>query len=159
MAKQRFAPNVQLIPSSVLHPGIRSPRSSWRRCTAIGFESQAVRPSFRLTSLGDVNYSSHMFEVRRTDVFSRWIDKLRDDQAIARILTRIQRLSLGNFGDVKSVGDGVSELRIDYGPGYRVYFTRIRSLIVLLLIGGTKQSQQKDIERAKALIKEIDNAS
>lgn len=100
-----------------------------------------------------------MFEVRRTDVFSRWIDKLRDDQAIARILTRIQRLSLGNFGDVKSVGDGVSELRIDYGPGYRVYFTRIRSLIVLLLIGGTKQSQQKDIERAKALIKEIDNAS
>ena len=100
-----------------------------------------------------------MIEVRRTDVFSRWIDQLRDDQAIARIVTRIYRLSLGNFGDVKSVGDGVSELRIDYGPGYRVYFARIGSLVVLLLIGGTKKTQQKDIERAKALAKEIDNAS
>jgi putative addiction module killer protein len=100
-----------------------------------------------------------MIEVRRTDVFSRWIDKLRDDQAVARILTRIHRLSLGNFGDVKSVGDSISELRIDYGPGYRLYFTRIGSSIVLLLVGGTKKSQQKDIDRAKALIKEIDNAS
>jgi putative addiction module killer protein len=100
-----------------------------------------------------------MIEVRRTDVFSRWIDRLRDDQAFARIVTRINRLSLGNFGDVKSVGDGVSEMRIDYGPGYRVYFTRIGSVVVLLLIGGTKKTQPKDIERAKALAKEIDNAS
>lgn len=100
-----------------------------------------------------------MIEVRRTDVFSRWLDQLRDDQAVARIVTRIHRLSLGNFGDMKSVGDGVSELRIDFGPGYRVYFTRIRSVIVLLLIGGTKKSQQKDIERAKEMVKEIDSAS
>jgi putative addiction module killer protein len=100
-----------------------------------------------------------VIEVRRTDIFSRWLDQLRDDQAIARILTRIHRLSLGNFGDVKSVGVGVSELRIDYGPGYRVYFTRIGSVIVLLLVGGTKRTQQKDIERAKAMVKEIDNGS
>jgi putative addiction module killer protein len=100
-----------------------------------------------------------MIEVRRTDVFSHWLDQLPDDQAIARILTRIYRLSLGNFGDVKSVGEGVSELRIDYGPGYRVYFTRIGSRIVLLLAGGTKRTQQKDINRAKAMAKEIDNGS
>jgi putative addiction module killer protein len=100
-----------------------------------------------------------MIEVRRTDTFSRWLDQLRDDQAIARILTRIHRLSLGNFGDVKSVGDGVSELRIDYGPGYRLYFTRIGTVIVLLLVGGTKRTQPKDIERAKAMVKEVDNGS
>jgi putative addiction module killer protein len=100
-----------------------------------------------------------MIEVRRTDVFSRWIDQLPDDQAIARILTRIYRLSLGNFGDVKSVGEGVSELRIDYGPGYRVYLARIGLQIVLLLAGGTKKTQQKDIDRAKAMAKEIDNGS
>lgn len=92
-------------------------------------------------------------------MFSRWIDQLSDDQAIARILTRIYRLSLGNFGDVKSVGEGVSELRIDYGPGYRVYLTRIGLQIVLLLAGGTKKTQQKDIDRAKAMAKEIDNGS
>ncbi|HWE85448.1 MAG TPA: type II toxin-antitoxin system RelE/ParE family toxin [Terracidiphilus sp.] len=97
-----------------------------------------------------------MFEVRRTDVFSRWLDQLRDDQAIARILTRIYRLSLGNFGDSKSVGSGVSELRIDYGPGYRVYFGRIGSSVVLLLAGGTKKTQQKDIEGAKAMMKEVE---
>lgn len=100
-----------------------------------------------------------MFEVRRTDVFSRWLDQLRDDRAIANILTRIYRLSLGNFGDAKPVGSGVSELRIDYGPGYRVYFGRIGSSVVLLLSGGTKKTQQKDIARAKAIMKEVEIAN
>jgi len=84
---------------------------------------------------------------------------LPDDRAIARILARIYRLSLGNFGDVKPVGESVSKLRIDYGPGYRVYFTRIGRQIVLLLAGGTKRTQQKDIDRAKAMAQEIDNGS
>jgi putative addiction module killer protein len=100
-----------------------------------------------------------MIEVRQTEVFSAWLRKLRDLQALARIQIRIRRLSLGNFGDVKSVGEGVSELRIDYGPGYRVYLTRIGSQIVLLLAGGTKRTQQKDIDRAKVMAKEIDNGS
>lgn len=98
-----------------------------------------------------------MLEVRRTDVFSRWLEQLRDDQAIARILTRIYRLSLGNFGDAKALGSGVSELRIDYGPGYRVYFGRIGSSVVLLLVGGTKKTQQKDIASAKAMMKEVEH--
>lgn len=100
-----------------------------------------------------------MFEVRRTDVLSRWLDQLRDDQAIARILTRVYRLSLGNFGDAKALGGGVSELRIDYGPGYRVYFGRIGSSVVLLLAGGTMKTQQKDIAGAKAMMKEAEHAN
>jgi putative addiction module killer protein len=98
-----------------------------------------------------------MIEVRQTDLFAKWLDKLRDDQARARILIRICRLSLGNFGDVKPVGEGVSELRIDYGPGYRVYFYRIGSLLVLLLIGGTKKTQDADIAKARQLAKEAQN--
>jgi putative addiction module killer protein len=96
-----------------------------------------------------------MIDVRETEVFSRWLDNLRDDRAIARILVRIHRLSEGNFGDAKPVGGGVNELRIDYGPGYRVYCTRVGSLVVLLLAGGTKKTQQSDIERAQAMAKEI----
>ena len=83
---------------------------------------------------------------------------MRDDHAIARIVTRIHRLSHGNFGDANSVGEGVSELRIDYGPGYRIYFAPIGSMVVLLLAGGTKKTQRRDIERAKSMAKEIDNA-
>src|SRR5690242_15455816 len=98
-----------------------------------------------------------MIEVRRTDVFSRWLDHLRDDQAIARVLTRIYRLSLGYFGDTKPVGNGVSELRIDYGPGYRLYFARVGSSVILLLAGGTKKTQQNDIARAKAILKEVED--
>jgi len=95
-----------------------------------------------------------MIEVRQTDLFANWLRKLRDDQARARIQIRIRRLSLGNFGDVKPVGEGVSELRIDYGPGYRVYFQRIGSLLVLLLVGGSKKTQDADIAKAKQLAKE-----
>jgi putative addiction module killer protein len=100
-----------------------------------------------------------VIEVRQTEVFSTWLRKLRDLQTLARIQIRIRRLSLGNFGDVKPVGEGVSELRIDYGPGYRVYFQRTGSLLVLLLIGGTKSTQQSDIAKAKKLAKEAKNGT
>jgi putative addiction module killer protein len=100
-----------------------------------------------------------MIEVRQTDLFANWLRKLRDEQARARIQIRIRRLSLGNFGDVKPVGEGVGELRIDYGPGYRVYFLQIGSLLVLLLVGGTKKTQDADIVKAKQLAKEARNGS
>jgi putative addiction module killer protein len=95
-----------------------------------------------------------VIEVRQTDVFADWLRRLRDDKARFRIVARIRRLSLGNFGDVKSVGDGVSELRIDYGPGYRVYLSRAGSSLVLLLAGGSKKTQTTDIVKAKKLAKE-----
>ena len=100
-----------------------------------------------------------MVEVCQTDVFAKWLRKLRDDEAFARIHTRIRRLILGNFGDVKPVGEGVGELRIDYGPGYRVYFYQIGNLLVLLLVGGTKKTQDADIAKAKQLAKEAQNGS
>jgi putative addiction module killer protein len=100
-----------------------------------------------------------MIEVRETAVFSTWIAGLRDVRATARIDVRIGRLRLGNFGDAKSVGDGVSELRIDYGPGYRVYFARRGKVIVVLLCGGDKSTQGKDIKTAKALAKELRDES
>ena len=96
-----------------------------------------------------------MIEVQRTDVFIEWFDRLRDDTAKARIAARIDRLELGNAGDVKSVGDGVSEMRISHGPGYRLYFTWRGKTLVILLCGGDKSSQRRDIEAAKALLVEI----
>ena len=95
-----------------------------------------------------------MVEVRQTEVFSNWLRKLSDQNARAHIQIRIRRLSLGNFGDVKPVGEGVSELRIDYGPGYRVYIQQQGNLLVLLLAGGSKKTQQIDIAKAKKLAKE-----
>ena len=89
-----------------------------------------------------------MIEVRQTEVFTAWFAGLRDHQARARITVRIRRLSLGNPGDVKPVGGGVSEMRIDYGPGYRVYFARRGDLVVVLLCGGDKHGQSRDIARA-----------
>jgi putative addiction module killer protein len=100
-----------------------------------------------------------MIEVRQTDLFANWLRKLRDEQARARIQIRIRRLSLGNFGDVKPVGEGVSELRIDYGPGYRVYFHQTGNLLVLLLVGGIKKTQDSDIVKAKQLAKEAQYGS
>ena len=100
-----------------------------------------------------------MVEVRQTEVFSNWLRKLSDNHARARIQIRIRRLSLGNFGDVKPVGESVSELRIDYGPGYRVYLQRRGNLLVLLLAGGSKKTQQADIAKAKKLAKEAQNGS
>lgn len=95
-----------------------------------------------------------MIEIRETSDYARWFKGLRDMQARARILVRIRCLSLGNPGDVKPVGDGVSELRIDCGPGYRVYFVQRGARLILLLAGGDKGSQQADIRRAIALAKE-----
>lgn len=92
-----------------------------------------------------------MIEIRQTDVYARWLEKLRDRQAKARIAVRIRRLSLGNPGDVRPVGGGVSELRIDYGPGYRVYFLRQGATLVILLAGGDKSSQSQDIAEARNL--------
>ncbi|MEQ1605973.1 MAG: type II toxin-antitoxin system RelE/ParE family toxin [Pyrinomonadaceae bacterium] len=92
-----------------------------------------------------------MIEIRQTVHYKNWFESLRDRNARSRIDTRIRRLSLGNPGDVKSVGSGISELRIDYGPGYRVYFTRRGDEFILLIIGGDKSSQQKDIAMAKKI--------
>ncbi len=89
-----------------------------------------------------------MIEVRQTDIYAHWFGRLRDCQARARINTRIRRLSLGNPGDVKPVGDGVSEMRIDHGPGYRVYFVRQGDTVVVLLGGGDKRTQERDIRTA-----------
>ncbi|MDI7775503.1 type II toxin-antitoxin system RelE/ParE family toxin [Asticcacaulis sp. EMRT-3] len=92
-----------------------------------------------------------MIEVRQTDEFSDWLHSLKDIQAKARIVSRVRRFSLGNLGDVKPVGQGVSEARLDYGPGYRLYFVQRGAVVILLLCGGTKKGQQADIEKAKAL--------
>ncbi|MFL6260005.1 MAG: type II toxin-antitoxin system RelE/ParE family toxin [Thermoanaerobaculia bacterium] len=96
-----------------------------------------------------------MIEVRQTEQYARWFASLRDRAARVRIDVRIRRLSLGNLGDVKAVGEGVSELRIDYGPGYRVYFVQRGSEFILLLAGGDKSSQDADIRVAKALAREL----
>ena len=96
-----------------------------------------------------------MIEIRQTEVFARWFGRLRDRQARARIDNRIRRLSLGNPGDVMPVGEGVSEIRIDYGPGYRVYFVRQGPALVVLLVGGNKDSQQRDIQRALNLARNL----
>jgi putative addiction module killer protein len=96
-----------------------------------------------------------MIELRKTAVFSNWFKKLKDRRAKARIQARIDRLGLGNFGDVAPVGQGVSELRIDYGPGYRLYFIQQGLTIVILLSGGDKDSQNADIIKAKELAKRL----
>jgi putative addiction module killer protein len=96
-----------------------------------------------------------VIEIRQTDEYASWFEKLRDRQARARILARVRRLSLGNPGDAAPVGEGVSELRIDYGPGYRVYFKQHGKTVVVLLAGGDKRTQQRDIERAKTLARNL----
>jgi len=92
-----------------------------------------------------------MIEIRQTERFEAWLARLADRRARSRILVRIDRLALGNPGDVKPVGQGVSELRIDYGPGYRLYFFRRGEKLVILLVGGDKRTQAKDIDDAMAL--------
>lgn len=96
-----------------------------------------------------------MLEIRKTDTYAQWIDGLRDLQARARIQVRIERLAAGNPGDVKAVGDGISELRIDYGPGYRVYFTKRGREVVILLAGGDKSTQSADIKIALRLARNL----
>lgn len=96
-----------------------------------------------------------MIEIRETQIYARWFSNLRDRRAKARIDTRIRRLSLGNPGDVKPVGEGVSELRVDYGPGYRVYFIQRGATVIVLLAGGDKRTQQKDIKQALELARDL----
>jgi len=96
-----------------------------------------------------------MIEIRKTELFARWIDDLRDVKGRARVLARIERLALGNAGDVKPVGEGVSELRVDSGPGYRVYFKKRGRKLIILLAGGDKSTQAKDIRAALRLARNL----
>jgi putative addiction module killer protein/probable addiction module antidote protein len=96
-----------------------------------------------------------MIEIRKTEVFAKWLDGLTDIRARARILVRIERLAAGNPGDVKAVAEGVSELRIDYGPGYRVYYKKHGRKVVILLAGGDKSTQARDIKTALRLARNL----
>ena len=96
-------------------------------------------------------YNRAMVEIRQTETYARWFRRLRDRQARVRIDSRIRRLSLGNPGDVRPVAEGVSEIRINYGPGYRVYFVRRGDALIVLLAGGDKDSQERDILRSLEL--------
>ena len=98
-----------------------------------------------------------MVEVRETWRFAKWLADLRDATARARVAARVRRLALGNPGDVRPVGEGVSELRIDYGPGYRVYFVQRGSVVVVLLCGGDKRTQDRDIRIAKTLAADLED--
>ena len=97
-----------------------------------------------------------MLQIRKTDIYAEWIDNLRDLKGRARILVRVERLAAGKPGDVKPVGSGVAELRIHFGPGYRVYFTQRGPDIVILLAGGDKSSQTTDIQTALQLAKNLE---
>jgi putative addiction module killer protein len=102
-----------------------------------------------------VGYTKDMFEIRKTDAFANWLDGLADLQARARILARIDRLADGNHGDVKSVGTGISEMRINYGAGYRVYYVKRGRELIILLAGGDKGSQARDIKTAVRLAQNL----
>ena len=92
-----------------------------------------------------------MFQIKKTEYFSKWHDGLKDGRARAKVNLRIEQTKLGNFGDFKFIDDGIYEMRIHYGPGYRIYYTKEDDVVVLLLVGGDKTTQQKDIEKAKEL--------
>ena len=98
-----------------------------------------------------------VFEVRQTEVFAQWLDRLPDRRVASRIAQRLVRLQSGLFGDVKPVGGGLSELRIDFGPGYRVYFVQRGPVLIILLCGGDKRTQARDIKRAKALADDLED--
>ena len=101
-----------------------------------------------------MNYSSHVIEVRQTEEFETWLDGLADLRARRRIAQRIVRLQAGLFGDAKFF-DGIGELRVDHGPGYRIYFVRRDQALIILLCGGDKSSQRRDIGKAVAMAKEV----
>ena len=98
-----------------------------------------------------------MLEVRQTETYKKWVKTLKDRRARARIDIRIKRISLGNLGDAKSVGEGVFELRIDYGPGYRVYFVERNESKIILLAGGKKSAQKQDIKKAQELSRLVED--
>jgi putative addiction module killer protein len=97
-----------------------------------------------------------MIEIRETSVFLEFIEELNDERAQAKIAARIDRLAAGNAGDVAPVGEGISEMRIHYGPGYRIYFVRRGQTVIVLLCGGDKSTQEKDIKIAKLLAKDLE---
>ena len=97
-----------------------------------------------------------MIEIQETETFSSWLRALRDSQATARIAVRLRRLAFGNPGDIRAVGDGISEMRIHYGPGYRVYYIHRGDTAIILLCGGDKSTQDRDIQMAKRLAKETE---
>jgi putative addiction module killer protein len=97
-----------------------------------------------------------MIEIRQTETYRKWFDSLKDRNARMRIDIRIRRISLGNFGDVKPVGEGVSEIKIDYGPGYRIYFVQKKNTIIILLSGGDKSTQSRDIQKAHELAQRLE---
>ena len=97
-----------------------------------------------------------VYQIQQTDVFSKWLSGLRDARAKARILARLDSARLGNLGDARSVGGGVSEMRVDVGAGFRVYYTRRQRIVIILLCGGDKSTQTKDIIRAKLMAQEIE---
>lgn len=96
-----------------------------------------------------------MYQIRQTEVFSNWLADLGDRKAKARILARLESVRLGNLGDTKSLGGGIHELRVHVGPGYRVYLSQQRKIVLILLCGGDKSTQSRDIVRAKRLLKEL----
>ena len=96
-----------------------------------------------------------MYEIRKTDVFFSWLNNLSDRRGRAKILARLDRVAEGNLGDAKPVGRGVAELRIPFGPGYRVYYIKRRNIVVILLLGGDKSSQEKDIKRAIQMAQDL----
>jgi putative addiction module killer protein len=96
-----------------------------------------------------------VYQVQKTEVFDSWLATLADQTAVAKIVSRIERLEMGNPGHVEPVGDGISEMKIDYGPGYRVYYKRTGETVMLLLCGGDKSTQRKDIDRAKELAAQL----
>jgi putative addiction module killer protein len=107
----------------------------------------------------NVLYEGQVFQIRETLEFAKWFGALRDRRASAKIVDRIRRAGDGNFSSVKPVGSGISELRIDYGPGYRIYYSQRGSELVVLLCGGDKRTQESDIRQAKQLKLELDHAS
>ncbi len=102
-----------------------------------------------------MGYTCSVLEIRKTEVYAQWLDGLRDVRARARVLVRVERLAAGNPGDVRPVGEGVSELRIDYGPGYRVYFKKQGRMILVLLVGGDKRTQGRDVRTALRLARNL----
>jgi len=110
-----------------------------------------------LDNSSNVLYTGQSYRLAETTEFARWLESLRDIRAIAKIADRLKRASNGNFGDHKSVKGGVFEMRIDYGPGYRVYFFQRGKELVILLCGGDKRSQDEDVARAKRLKEEIES--
>ena len=117
------------------------------------FTQRARRKRSPLDKVLNIDYILIMKEIRRSSVFDKWFKKLRDDRAAAYIHERIDRLAFGTPGDVGPVGEGISELRIHYGPGYRVYYKDTGKEIIILLCGGDKSTQQTDIKRAKKIVK------